>query len=160
MGGVTQILGAANIGMGVYQSYQQSKEDRRWAELTASNLEAQAARKELEADEALKIGELKVEEHGAKSRQDIAGKRAEYASSGVKVDSGSTVDVVADKAAWSEYERQKIEYEANLQSWGLNYDAALLRQDAGNTRAAGVNSNFNWGGTLMQAGSSLLKLGK
>lgn len=113
------------------------------AELAADNLEAHAARKELEADEALKIGELNQAEKVIEGKRDIARTRAEYAHSGVKVDSGSTLDVAADKAAWNEYERQKLQYESELESWGLKYDAALLRQEAANTKVSGVVSAKN-----------------
>lgn len=137
MGAVTAILGAANIGMTAYQGSVEAQNRRREAELAANGLEARAARKDLEADEALRIGTMNVREHEIKRRINRTARRVAYASSGVKVDEGSAAAVVADQAAWDEYDRQKIAYGAELQSWGLSYDAAMLRQDAANTRAAG-----------------------
>lgn len=90
-------------------------------------LEAQARRKEADAEDALKIGYLDQADQIRKGRQDIAGKRVAYAASGVKADSGSALAVAADTAAWNEHGRQRVEYDANLESWGLKYDAALLR---------------------------------
>ncbi len=146
MGALNPVFSAASITMGAYQSRQSAEAAKFEAELAADNLEAQALRKELEADEALKIGELNMAEHLAKGRKDIAKTTVSYAASGVKVNDGSAVEVAADKAAWSEYERQKIEYEANLESWGLKYDAALLNQEANNARASGSS-----GGSGLQA---------
>ena len=146
MGVLNTALSAASISMSSYQTYQDAEQKRREAELAAGSLEAQAARKELEADETLKIGELNQLEKIAEGRKDIARQKTDYAAAGVKVDSGSTLAVAADKAAWSEYERQKLEYESSLESWGLRYDAALLRQEAANARA-GASS----GGGALQA---------
>lgn len=134
------LFGVAGTTMSYYQSQQQAQLQKLQAELDADSLEAQASRKDLEAAEALKLGELEMAEQRVKGRAEIAEQKVAYAASGVKVDSGSTLDVMADKAAWSEYERQKIEYESKLTSWGLSYDAALLRQESANTRAAGVSS--------------------
>lgn len=153
-------LNVAGVGMSVYQDQYNAKLRRAEAELEASGLEAEAARKELEAGEALKMGELAAVEEKIRSRADIAGQTAEYAHSGVRVDAGTPVEVAADKAAWSEYERQKIEYGANLESWGLNYDAALLRQGAANARASGSASAGSWAGSLVGAGTKLSNMTK
>ncbi|MCC8165916.1 MAG: hypothetical protein LIQ31_07155 [Planctomycetes bacterium] len=80
-------------------------------------------------------GKLLQSEAALAGRRERAGLVSDYAASGVRVDSGSAVEVVADRAAWSEYDRQKIAYEAEYESWGLRYDAALLRQEAGNAQA-------------------------
>lgn len=137
MGALTTAMSAASITMGAYQSRQEAQLKQLQNNLAADTLEAQAARKELEAGEALKLGELNQAEHIAAGRLDIAEQRVGYAHGGVKVNEGSAVEVAADKAAWSEYGRQKIEYEAGMESWGLQYDAAILRQEAANTRATG-----------------------
>lgn len=143
------------------QSQQEAQLKKMQAELAADGLEAQAERKDLEAAEALKIGELNMAEQTMRGRLDMATQRAAYGASGVKVDSGSTREVLADKAAWNEYERQKIEYEANLESWGLSYDAALLRQEAANTRASGATLGSGSGlQTAMKAGSAFFEVFK
>lgn len=138
----SNVFTVANAGMSAYQSYQNAAQSRLEAKVAADSLETQAARKELEADEVLKVGRLNQAEQVRRGRRDIAEQKTSYAASGVKVNEGSAVDVLADKAAWSEYERQKVEYEANLESWGLQYDAALLRQEASNTRAVGTTGGM------------------
>lgn len=106
------------------------------AEVEAAALEARANRKEMEASETLAAGRLAMAEQQRDSRVAIAADRAAYGAFGVKVNEGSPVDVMADKAAWSEYDRQTIEYQTKLTSWGLKYDAAALRAEAANTRQA------------------------
>lgn len=135
-------MNAASITMGVAQSYRNDRYELAKAQLNANTLETQAARKELEAEEALAIGRLNQTEQVIKGRQEVAGQRVSYAASGVKVNEGSVVDVAANTAAWSEYHRQRLQYEAGLESWGLQYDALLLRQEAANVRAgAGTSSS-------------------
>lgn len=161
MGALNNLFSAASITMSAYQSVQNAELQRIEAELAADSLETQAARKDLEADEALKIGELNQAEHLAQGRKEIATTKADYAHSGVKVDIGSTLDVAADMAAWSEYGRQKLRYESELESWGLRYDAALLRQEASNTRASGsVSSTTSSIQTAIGAGKQLTALFK
>lgn len=119
-----------NAVLPLYGRYQADKAAREEAEADAALQEAMAAKKDREAEDAVKIGYLDQADQIRKGRQDIAGQRVRYAASGVKVDSGSALAVTADTAAWNEHERQRIEYEANLESWGLKYDAALLRSGA------------------------------
>lgn len=150
--GIPSFTNVLNFGqnsvLSAYQSYATDKNARLEAEANADTLEAQAARKDVEAEEAVKIGLLDQADQARKGRREVAGLKANYAVSGVKVDSGSALDVAADKTAWSEYERQRIEYDANMESWGLKYDAALLRAEAANVRATGSpsasKSVFNW----------------
>lgn len=138
----TSMFSAASIGMSAYQSTQSSQQ-RLEAELSANNLEAEARRKDQEALHAVQLGRLEQAEEVVKGRAEMAGQKASYAASGVNVNSGSAVEAVADKAAWTEYNRQKIEYKASLESWGLKYDAALLRQKAHNTRATASSGGGN-----------------
>lgn len=130
-------------------------------ELAANSLEAQAARKDLEAEQAEKMGALAEMEQRIEGRREVSAKRVDYAASGVKVDQGSAGAVTADMAAWNEYDRQKVEYGTRLESWGLRYDAALLRQEAGNTRA-GASASSSVSSTsqsLISAGSKLFNTG-
>ncbi len=153
-------LGLANAGAGMYQSQQQASAQRAQAELEAKGLEHQAARKDLEAAETLKIGKLKTTEQQIAGRLEIASQRVAYAASGVKANEGTPVEAMADKAAWNEYERQKIEYEYRLQSWGLKYDAALLRGQAANTRASGTASGSSYLSSLSTGQNGMVNLFK
>lgn len=155
MGSLTgPMFSAASIGMNAYQSKHSATLQLMEAELNASNLEAQAQRKELEAREVIEFGKLEQAEEVRKGRAEIAGQKVDYASSGVNVHSGSALEVAADKAAWTEYKRQKIEYSANLESWGLRYDAALLRQTGSNSLSQGSSSSGS-AGIFLNAGKQL-----
>lgn len=148
------MFNAASVGMNAYQSRHSAMLHRVEAELDANNLEAQAQKKELEAREVIEFGKLEQAETVRKGRLEIAESKTGYASSGVNVNSGSAVEVAADKAAWTEYQRQKIEYSANLESWGLRYDAAILRQSSGNSLSTGSSSSGSTG-ILFNAGKQL-----
>lgn len=137
------MFNAASVGMSVYQSKQSAVLQRMEAELEADNLEAQARRKELEAREVVEFGKLDQADTVRRGRIDIAEQKSGYAASGVHVNAGSAVETAADKAAWTEYERQKIEYGANMESWGLRYDAAILRQKSGNSLSKGSTGYGN-----------------
>ncbi|MCC8109686.1 MAG: hypothetical protein LIQ30_11725 [Planctomycetes bacterium] len=134
-------MGALQTGVDLANYYYSTRSDSNGYSVSTDTLIAQAARKELEADEALARGDLLQGESVLAGRRERAGLVSDYAASGVRVDSGSAVEVVADRAAWSEYDRQKIAYEAEYESWGLRYDAALLRQEAGNAQATAEHSD-------------------
>ncbi len=145
--------------VGEISSQTQSIEyQRAQAEADAASLEARAGQKESEAAATMALGRLAMEEHARDSRLEQAGTRVNYAASGVKVNEGTPVETIADKAAWSEYERQKIGYEASLASWGLRYDASILRSDAANTRQTSriAASNSQSSSFVNQASTSKL----
>lgn len=127
-------MGAKTI-LPIYRRRQEEADARAAAQAKGDLLDARAARKERDAEDAVKIGFLDQADQVRGGKRDIAGTRAQYAASGVKVDSGSAADVASDKAAWNELGRQRIAYEADLKSWGLEYDAALLRAEASAARA-------------------------
>lgn len=130
------ILGIANDA---YSASTAASEAREKSMLSADTLEAMAGRKDIEAGLALQDGSRKMAELAVENRLALSEKRTGYAASGVKVDSGSTTETLADRAAWNEYERQKIDYDSQLDSWGMQYDAALLRVEAANTRASAAS---------------------
>lgn len=151
------ITSAAAVGMNAAQAKNAAAMQRMQAELSADNLEAKALRSELEAEQVEKLGRLEQAEETVKGRTERAEQKVRYAASGVSVDSASAVEVGADKAAWTEYRRQKIEYGAAVESWGLKYDAQLLRQEAHNTRAAGTGG-ASAGQLIVTAASQLSPL--
>lgn len=158
MGTVTNnLFEAASIGMSLTQNSQASSQSRMEAELSAHNLEAQARRKELEAQDALALGRLEQAETVVEGRGGLAEQKANFAASGVMVNSGSAAEAAADKAAWTEYERQKVEYGAAMESWGLKYDAALLRQDAQTARMTGSKSG-NSSQLILNAGKQVVSM--
>ncbi len=136
MGVTTSAFTTATSLMGSPGASEESPSSLDAAYAQAENYESQAARKEIDAARARQKGALAQAEQTLKARRDIAERKAAYAAAGVNVNDGSAAEVAADIAAWSEYERQKIEADAAMESWGLKYDAALLRRKAGTARAA------------------------
>ncbi len=65
----------------------------------------------------------------------------------------------AEDLLFSQYEKQPSGevYEAGLESWGLQYDAALLRQEAGNVRAGAGTGNSGIQ-TIVEGGIKLSSL--
>ena len=137
------MLGAFGVGMNAYNNYYQAEMRKQEAALKADSLTSGAAMKQLEAAEIRKQGELAQAENRISGRASRAKRKVTYAASGVKVNEGTPVDVLADMAAWNEYERQKIAYNTDLTSWGLDYEAAQLRQEAANVRAGASSSYAN-----------------
>ncbi len=153
---VTSVMGMMGAGMSVYQDHAAAKEERARAEQAAKEYEAQAALRETEAEEVLKLGVLDRMEHGIKARATRSAQRVDYAYSGVKVDSGSAMETVADQVAWAEYERQRLEYETNLKAWGLNQEAATLRSQAATARSTGISSSASAGKSIFSSASSVI----
>ena len=156
LGALTTINTLVGAGMNAYQSHEQAKQEKVQAELAARELESRAVLTEQAAGAALQEGDLAMYENTLKGKAERSAQRVDYAASGVKVDSGSTAHVAADQAAWNEYERQKLEYEAKLKSWGLMGEASELRQKAANTRAAGVSPGQAATSSLFASGRSAL----
>lgn len=152
---VTSVMGMVGVGMNAYQDHAAAKEERAKAEQAAREYESQAALRETEAEEVLKLGALDRMEHGIKARAARSAQRVDYASSGVRVDSGSALETAADQAAWAEYERQRLEYETNLKAWGLNQEAATLRDQAATARSAGVSSSASAGKSIFSSASTV-----
>ncbi len=138
MGVTNSVFTSASSLLGSLGDADESSSSLYAAYRQAENFEAEAARKDIEAAQARQLGLLEQAEQTRKGRKAVAEKKVAYAAGGVKVNEGSAVEVAADIAAWSEYERQNIEAGAAMESWGLKYDAALLRRKASAVRAAGV----------------------
>lgn len=133
--GIPTFNSLLQFGTGMAKQRQAEEDGRAALRAKAELLDAQAARKERDAEDALRIGFLDQADQVREGRADLAGKRVAYAASGVKVDAGSALAVVADGAAWNEHGRQRIACDADRKSWGLDYDAALLRAEASAARA-------------------------
>lgn len=157
MGAVSPVVGLVEMGMGVYQKKRASQYQKYADEAMAVNLEEDALHKEDEARTAIREGAVKIAELHNETRGGIAVKKVKYAASGVRIDRGSALDNAADQAAWGEYGKQKLAYEAEMRSWGLRRDAARLRDDAAAIRGKSRQGGFDKGYELFKIGGSLLK---
>ena len=135
-------IGAAGVAMNSYSSYQQAQAQNEAAAWNARIMDDKAANMDLLADDALQRGESAASVQQLRARQERAATTSAYAASGVDVNSGSPVDVVADMAAWQEYDRQQIIANSEREAWGYQSEANTMRQQAQMTRATKQNP---WG---------------
>lgn len=138
----TGVLGLVGIGLGAastaassYAAYQQAQAQNQAAEWNASMMESNAQLADVRADQALERGEHNVALAKISGTQLIESQRAAYAGSGVKVDSGSALDVTAQQAGFNQYDQDMLRYNAELEAWGIKSEAANLRTQAQMTRA-------------------------
>lgn len=158
MGAASTFFSAYNIGMNAFGGVNKTVENNRELMYQANKTETLAAYREIQAGEALKEGEAEAEAHKRATRGALGQMRANYGASGVKVNEGTPVEVMADFAAWRDYEKQRIEYEAARKSWGLNYEAGALRTDAYNLRASKSSVAGSAFGALLGSGTQLFNL--
>lgn len=153
--GAGLLIGAAGLGMQTYGSHQQAQAANQAAEWNAGILENRASNQDLLSRDALRRGKSAAAVRRLQSRQARAETRSGYASSGVNVNTGSAADVVADMAAWQEYDRQQIVANSEREAWGYASEADSLRQQAAMTKATKQNPWLAAGTTALTGGTQL-----
>ena len=78
-----------------------------------------------------------------RTRRLIGSQRVAYAAQGVDVNAGSPVDVQADTARMGAIDRERIEYNAWAEAFGLKYQAEQDRNSAAFTRMGARNAARN-----------------
>ena len=73
--------------------------------------------------------------------------------SGVKVGTGSALDILTNNALGAQSDIDKTEYNAAYKAWGLNMDAIDLQNQASITKAQGRNAKI---GSFISAGGTVL----
>lgn len=149
-------LNVAGVAANASAAYQQTKAQNAAAEWNAGILEGNAAQKEVLAEHALLQGEHTAAAAKRKGELQIESQRASYAASGVKVDSGSSLDVIAEQAGYNRYDQDMIKYNAALTAWGYNADAYNLRQNAAMTRATKQSAGTSALTSLLGGSTNLL----
>ena len=155
MGGLSTFMGVAQIGMGAYSAYQNTKQQNTQLAWQAAQQERRAALSEEMAAERLRRGERDTAKHRIDTRGMLSKMRVGYAASGVKVNQGTPVDVAADLAAWREYERQGIQHEAEISAWGLKNEATELRSSAAYSLSNRTSAGWNAAGYLLSNGNQI-----
>lgn len=152
------VLTAIGTGISAYGAYQQGQAQEaqyKYQSAVASNNRIIA---EQNAKDALARGKVEADTHRRKVSQFIGSQRAGFGGSGVVVDSGSPLDIVADSVALGELDTQTIlsnaEREARayrVQGSNFGAEAGLLDSSAGSARRAGT---INTGTTILGGGGS------
>ena len=147
------------IGTGVsaavsmYGQYQQGKAAEAQYKYQAGVARNNQIIAEQNAQDAIQRGKVDVADHRRKVNQIKGSQRAGFGASGVVLDSGSPLDIVADTAMMGELDAQTISNNAerearNYRIQGTNFgaEAGMLQSSAKSARSA---ANIGMAGTLL-----------
>lgn len=143
--GIASAAGSAtNSGLGIMNSsvagYNEGKLQKKQFEYQAQIMDNSAQTARWMADNAAARGNAAQEEQRQRvSRVEGAG-RAAYGASGVVIGKGSALDWQQDLQVQAEYDRSKIQYNADMEAWGYNNQAQNDQTAASNFRLAGKNA--------------------
>lgn len=157
--GVMGLLGmgltAASTMAQANAAKQQAQAQAQAAEWNAGIMEENAGLQDIMAQQTQEMGKHKIALAREEGRQKIETQRAGYAASGVKVDTGSPLDVIAEQAGKNKYQQDMIQYDADLSAWGYKTQAYNLRQQATMTRATKTSPNQAYLTSLLSGGANL-----
>jgi hypothetical protein len=167
MGAFALPLALAGIGLQVYGQVQSGRQQKKAAQAAAASstsyaelADYNAAIAELQAEDAIKRGELEEQRFRSQVRGMIGGQRAAFAASNVDVNWGSPLDVQADAAFLGELDALQIRTNASREAWGHMVQAEdyrrrgeILRKEGANALAAGNQALI---GSVIGAGTTLL----
>lgn len=150
-----QILGG--IGS-AYGQYEQGKMDKKAAEFNALVSEQNAENAEYAAASKQEQGKTGSRKHQQKTALLVGQQKAAYGASGVDVNYGTPVEIMAETVLHGEDDAATIRYNAELEAWGLKTEAADYRKQAASYRATGqaalVRGHMGAGTTMLGSASS------
>lgn len=163
----TLALTAAATAMSAYGMYAQGQQQQKQAEYQAAvaNNNAivanqNAAIQDRAAQDALARGRIDEQQHRLKVAQMKGSQRSALAASGVQVDTGSALDVVADTALMGEMDALTIRSNAEREAYSFlvgaynaRAQASTLQAESGLYRMTGANAARNG---AFGAGTTLL----
>ena len=151
-------IGLAGIGTGAqtYAAYKQAQAENQAAEWNANLYENQALMSEAQARQARAKGANDLALLKMEGRQVIGEQRQQFANSGVAMDRGSALDLVASQAGLNAYGEQVQDYNTKMTEWQHNAEAATYRQQAAMTRATRRSPALAAGTTLLSGTTSIV----
>jgi len=123
------------------------------ADAQAKAYENQAKVKEAQANQALEKAQLEARFLREKGERFTGTQRSLLGASGVAVNSGSALDLLADTAYGVESDVAMTKYNAQLEAWGFETEASTLRGQAKQAKSQGKYAML---GGVLGAGQSLL----
>lgn len=145
-GTVAMGMMGAGTGMSVMGGIQSGKSQKRLNEYNA-----QVAT--MQSEDAIARGKDAEERHRENVRRLMGSQRAAWAASGVDVNSGNAVDVVADTASMGELDALMIRHNAAREAWGFQNQAIDYRARGeiaeAEARNRGLQSALSTGSTLL-----------
>jgi len=162
LGGAAMGLMAAGAVIKAFGAYQAAKSHNKSMEYQAAILEQNKRRMLQYAEDVRKAGAEKGRRQRIFSEEVVGVQRAAAASSGVRVDSGSTLDITESTASLGEADALDIEYNALRQSMSveskaisMGVQAGLLRSTKRDPGLAAVSSGLGSLGPLAAFGAML-----
>jgi len=132
-------MSGISTALGAWSQYQQGRAEKK-------RMDYQARMQDLRADRIEYRGEWEEQRLREKGSQVKGAQRASYAASGVQVDTGSPLDILASTDLEVERDAAMIQYNSAM-------EAGAARQQGGLYRAAGRTAKS---GSLLRSGSTLL----
>lgn len=136
-------LSAIAIGLGaltLYSAYEQSESMKAQGEYQKQQGDMNARLSGMQAEDAIKRGDLAAAAHRRKSRSLVGYQRAAAAASGVDVNYGSARDTQMDTMEMSAFDEMTIKNNAWRESWGYKTQALQYTQQ-GQMAASGAERN-------------------
>lgn len=139
---VAAVASSAIAGYGQYQAGQAAKQAGDYNAAIARNNQIIAER---QAEDAIKRGDIAADEQRRKTARLVGTQRAAFGSSGLAIDSATSLDILGDTAAFGELDALTIKSNAAREAYGyqvqgMNYAAeeAMSRVRGKNAAAAGI----------------------
>ena len=145
------IIGAITIGSAIFNAIGQAKAGNAAKELAEFN--AHVA--DLQAEDALSMGEDEAQRFRAGVRGLIGRQRAGFAAQNIDVGVGSPVEVVADAAFLGELDALTIKTNAARAAWGYRVQGENFRRGGSNAQTA---SRFGAAASIVGGATSVLEL--
>ncbi len=151
--GASTFLQSFGTFISAISSLAQGVAGMRAAEAQAKAYENQAKVRDAQATQALEKAQMKARLLRERGDRFKGTQRSLLGASGVAVDSGSALDLLADTAYGVESDVSMAKYNAQLEAWGFQAEAASLRGQASMAKSQGKYAML---GGILGAGSSLL----
>lgn len=104
-------------------SYQQSQAQKAQGAYQKSIAESNKKFAEIQADEAIKLGNLSANQQRAKTQEVIASQKAALAAQGIELDSGTAETLLKSTASLGELDAVNISNNAWREAWGYKAQA-------------------------------------
>lgn len=154
---ITTGLMGASTGMQTQAAYDAIAADNKATEWNSAISMQNAAYSQQQAASATERGKKSVADYKRNAQTEMGNYRAAISASGVKVDSGSTLDVQMDMARWGEYEAQTLQYNSALEAYGYQMQAANQTMNAQKYLATMKNPNGYAASSALSGVTELMK---
>ena len=147
--GASSLVSGIGTGVQAVGAYQEAKAANAAAEYNAQIEDQNASYYSLMGENALARADKEAGDHRRGIEKLKGEQRAGYAAAGVKVDTGSALDVAADTAKWGEYDAQTIMYNGAVEKAGYDQKAYNSSASAAMLRNTRRSPSLAAGGVVL-----------